>query len=380
MAKGRINKRATRPPSRRPDPHASAGSMQNESHVSVLLRSGVSGWNRRRKDHPFVPNLYRESLYGVFSDASGGGSKKPRKGVRANLAGINLSHANLAGAFLEYASLNAADLTAATLEGANLTDARLVDADLSGANLRDANLRRANLSGAKLLNANLMYTQLNGANLEGADLTNCNVYGVSAWNIRTNGQTIQSSLRVENYNEPIIKVDDLELAQFIHLLLNRDKLRNVINAMTSRGVLLLGRFGGGGLEILNFIAVKLREKQYIPIIFDFERPADRNYTETVKVLVGLARFVIVDLSGPSVPQELYATVPHYKLPFVPILEKGRSPYAMFKDILEYPWVKPLVCFDNLEDLAQQIPTSIIEPAERGYGERQALLEQLYART
>ena len=35
----------------------------------------------------------------------------------------------------------------------------------------------------------------------------------------------------------------------------------------------------------------------------------------MKTLVGLSRFVIVDLSGPSVPQELYATVPHFKVPF-----------------------------------------------------------------
>src|SRR5215472_6384498 len=78
--------------------------------------------------------------------------------------------------------------------------------------------------------------------------------------------------------------------------------------------------------------------KYLPIIFDFDRPRDRNYTETVKTLVGLSRFVIVDMSGPSVPQELYATVPHFKIPFIPIIEEGRPVYAMFADLLEYPWV------------------------------------------
>src|SRR5439155_8596351 len=131
---------------------------------------------------------------------------------------------------------------------------------------------------------------------------------------------------------------DLEIAQFIYLLLNHKKLRNVINSVTGRGVLLLGRFGGGGLEVLQAIAAKLRGENYLPIIFDFERPQDRDYTETVKTLAGLARFVIVDLSGPSVPQELYATVPHFKIPFVPIIEARRKLYAMAVDILEYPWV------------------------------------------
>lgn len=33
--------------------------------------------------------------------------------------------------------------------------------------------------------------------------------------------------------------------------------------------------------------------------------------------------IIVDLSGPSVPHELSATVPDFKVPFVPIMEKAK---------------------------------------------------------
>jgi hypothetical protein len=154
-------------------------------------------------------------------------------------------------------------------------------------------------------------------------------------------------------------VDDLEVAQFIYLLLNHRKLRKVLNAITERGVLVLGRLGGGGLEVLEAIAAKLRGLKYLPIIFDFERPADRNYTETVKTLVGLSRFVIVDLSGPSVPQELYSTVPHFKIPFVPILEDGRGKYSMADDILEV------------------LPTQIIAPAENWVKDREDRLADLF---
>src|SRR5262245_25105444 len=175
-----------------------------------------------------------------------------------------------------------------------------------------------------------------------------------------------------------ITVDDLEIAQFIYLLLNHKKLRNVINSVTERGVLILGRFGGGGLEVLQSVAIKLREERYLPIIFDFDRPTDRNYTETVKTLVGLSRFVIVDLSGPSVPQELYATVPHFKIPFVPLLEDARRLYAMSVDIFEYPWVvRPPVSFHSIDDLKEKIPGSIIAPAEKKFKERQALLDQVF---
>ena len=117
---------------------------------------------------------------------------------------------------------------------------------------------------------------------------------------------------------------------------------------------------------------------YLPMMFEFARPEDRNYTETVRTLAGLARFVVVDLSGPSVPQELYATVPHLKIPFVPILEKGRHPYSMFADLLEYEWMlKPIVEFDSPLALTQDLHDKIVSPAEKRIETRQAKLKELF---
>jgi hypothetical protein len=233
---------------------------------------------------------------------------------------------------------------------------------------------------AKLNDADLSLATLVGSILAGADLTNSSIYGIAAWDIQLDADTQQSRLRLSRPEGPAITVDDLEVAQFIYLLLNRDKLRNVLNAVTERGVLILGRFGGGGLEVLQSVAAKLKDEKYLPILFDFERPANRNYTETIQTLVGLARFVIVDLSGPSIPQELYATVPHFKVPFVPILEEGRKPYSMSIDLLEYPWVvKPPVFFTSKEELIKVLPEKIIIPAEEKHKERQILLSQLFNR-
>ena len=93
--------------------------------------------------------------------------------------------------------------------------------------------------------------------------------------------------------------------------------------------------------------------------------------------LGLSRFIIVDLSGPSVPQELYSTVPHFKIPFVPILEKGNRKYEMFSDILEYDWVmKPIIEFDTTESLIDSIPSKIVMPAEKRLEKRQRLLLEL----
>lgn len=368
--------------------------MANRKHVD-LLRQGVKVWNRWREKHPdMIPdlagadlsgaeldnaNLWRADLSGVnLSEAllyevnlSGASLYKTSLGYaklgRATLNGAMLDEANLYAADLSKANLsgaklNVADLSKVDLSKASLIRAWLNEANLSEANLSGANLGGATLSGAKLYKADLSATDLELATLNETDLgettlsgtnlrkarlvetnftkailTNCNVYGISAWNVKLGG-AIQHNLVITPNGEPVISVDDLEVAQCIYLLLNHQKLRNVLNAVTERGVLLLGRFGGGGLEVLQAVAARLREAKYLPIIFDFERPRDRSYTETVKTLAGLSRFIIADLSGPSVPQELYATIPHYKIPFVPILEAGRKQFAMVADLLEYPWV------------------------------------------
>ena len=56
------------------------------------------------------------------------------------------------------------------------------------------------------------------------------------------------------------------------------------------------------------------------------------------------------MSGPSVPQELQTTVPHYKIPFVPIIEARTTPHAMFTDLQEYPWVLAPVEFTSQKHL------------------------------
>jgi hypothetical protein len=43
---------------------------------------------------------------------------------------------------------------------------------------------------------------------------------------------------------------------------------------------------------------------YVPIIFDFERPPDQDFTETIKVLAGMSLFIIADITNPkSTPME-----------------------------------------------------------------------------
>src|SRR5262249_4256957 len=208
--------------------------------------------------------------------------------------------------------LRRVDLCRVNLNGPDRGGANLSEAYVSVATLSGANLSLADLSGADLNGANLAGVSLVATNLENANLNGCHIYGISVWNVKVNKETKQTDLIITQPGEATVKVDDIQVAQFIYLILKYENLRNVLNSVTKRGVLILGRFGGGGVEVLRELGEALRQSGYLPMIFEFERPEDRNYTETVRTLAGLARFVVADLSGPSVPQELYATVPHLK--------------------------------------------------------------------
>ncbi|MFN2453255.1 MAG: pentapeptide repeat-containing protein [Pyrinomonadaceae bacterium] len=322
--------------------------MANSQHLDILMQ-GVDVWNKWREEN------HR---------------------LRPDLSGASLGGAYLRRAYLRNVNLSGADLHTANLQKATLSKSDLSNADLSNAKLRSAYLRKANLAGANLSKSDLTNANLVDSNIDEANLEGCTIYGVSAWNVE-GFPLSQSNLIITRENESVITVDDLEVAQFIYLLLNHKKLRNVINSVTERGVLLLGRFGDGGINILQALSAKLREFNYLPIIFDFERPRDRDYTETIKTLASLSRFVIADLSGPSVPQELYATVPHFKIPFVPIIEAGRKKYSMFTDLLGYPWVIQPVEFTTIQNLTDILLANIVTPAEERARQRQELLEQLF---
>jgi len=68
---------------------------------------------------------------------------------------------------------------------------------------------------------------------------------------------------------------------------------------------ILGRFTPERKAVLDGIREALRHRGYVPMLFEFEKSDNRDLTETIKILAGLARFVIADLSDPnSIPHEL----------------------------------------------------------------------------
>jgi hypothetical protein len=175
----------------------------------------------------------------------------------------------------------------------------------------------------------------------------------------------QSNLNITRDNEPIITVDNLEVAQFIYLLLYNEKIRDVINTITTKVVLILGRFTPERIAVLDAIRNELRKHNYSPVLFDFAKPATRDTQETVTTLVGLARFVIADLTDPkSVPQELVVAVKEFpSVPVQPLLKVGSSPWGMYDHIRRFPSVLPIHYYDQVDDLLVSLADKVIAPAE-----------------
>lgn len=269
-------------------------------------------------------------------------------------------------------SLRKADLSGQNLAGANLNDTNLRRADLSGANLDRATLRRADLRRAKFVGTTLRGADFTSATLVECDLRNallddCLVYGISAWNLKLDGAS-QRRLVVSRSSEPTLAVDNLLVAQFVHFLVRNRGIREVIETVSQRLVLILGRFSPQRRkDVLDAIGDALRELGYLPVIFDFERPTDRDFTETVRVLAGLSLFVVVDLTDPqSSPLELQAMVPEFRVPFVPIIEEGERPFSMFGDLTTaHDWMlKPVIEYSDPTRLIEALDSLVVQPALR----------------
>lgn len=390
--------------------------MADSEQLRILKEEGVQAWNEWREQRPEA--LLSEPYLGQprFSEANLRGADF--RGVNLKGANLTAAHlrwaylrdADLSGAYLREADLSAADLRHADLSGANLWNANLSGADLreadlrkahlsvadliganlwnanlSGADLGEADLRRANLSGANLSRANLRWAYLReadlsgadlreadlgeanliGANLNDADLTGCHIFGVSAWQLKLSEGTKQQNLVITRPGETQITVDEIEVAQFLYLLLHNEKLRKVIDTITSKVVLILGRFSAERKAVLDAMPEALRKRDLLPVIFDFAIPASRDVTETIKVLAGLARFVIADITDATeVQAELHGIIRDFpSLPVQPILLCGPSESASVQNLRKFPWLLPSFEYATTEHLLNNLERCVVAPAE-----------------
>jgi Pentapeptide repeats (8 copies) len=338
-----------------------------DRHVRII-KDGTARWNQWRRDFPEIrPLLYDADLEGVDLN-------------RANLANANMIRARLRGT---------------NLVAANLHEANLGGADLSGAHLDKANLCRTDLYetilvGACLESANLQGTQLAKTDFRGAQLVNCRIYGLSAWDLIVDDKTSQKDLVIiyekeaedqsGQRGEGHVVVDDLRVAQFIYLLLHNENIRHVINTVSKKAVLILGRFTPERKAILEAIREWLRKNDYVPILFDFDKPTYRDITETVQLLANMSRFVIADVTdAKSIPQELSHIIPFLpSVPVRPIILDAEYEYSMYEHWKQFASVLDVYRYQDLDQLIANIEAAIIVPVlewEQDFGKQKGLREK-----
>jgi uncharacterized protein YjbI with pentapeptide repeats len=293
----------------------------------------------------------------------------------STLKRANLSHAYLPAAILQEVDLTEANLCAADLRSVDLRAARLKATNFSKADLCDADLSSADLSETNFSQALLRKTRFTGAqfiatNLCDADLTESLIYGVSAWDVKLNARTKQQNLIIAlpDQQTAVIRVDNIKVAQFIYLLLDNREIRDVIETITGKAVLILGSFSEDRKPVLDALRDELRreEHNYLPIVFDFQPSTNQTTIETIKTLAGMSRFVIADLTNArSVLQELQAVVP--SLPSVAVqlmIEKTAHEHGMLDYIRRYrSVVEQAYEYEDLREVIDSIKDKIILPAE-----------------
>ncbi len=289
--------------------------------------------------------------------------RRKNKHIKPYLDNVDLSSLNLS-----YANFRDASLRGTNFSYCRLIETDFVRADLEGshffkANLYGALLDQANLSNADLRNSTLWWVTLVETKLRSADISNSKVYGVSPWRVDLEG-AIQNDLDISRHDEERLTVDDLEVAHFAYLLINNKKLRNVIDTITTKTVLILGRFTDERMQILIALKDALRKRNYLPMLFEFEPSTARDLTETIELMANLAKFVIADImDAKSIPQELSHIIPH--LPSVPVqpIRRASDPgYLMFDHWRGFKSVLSEFLYDDEQHLINNLDAKLIEPA------------------
>ena len=331
---------------------------------------GAKAWKAWREDNPgsiiSKPHWYS-------SPGRGGRQIKGRN--RVDFSGAALSGVTILNAFAEGIRLHDT-----VIENTIFEEGDFSRADFSGAQFRNTRFNKTILTGANFDGATFVNCNLNRVNLVGAsfcvrEITETVVYGIAAWDLTTSAEMKQSKLVIEKtyefYSDLVaagkipLMVDDIELAQFVYYLSNHRRIRDTLNILNARGVLVLGGFRNGGLERLNAIRERLARHGYMAMVFDFARPDSLSLTETVVTMAGLSKFVVVDVTGPSIPHELQAIFGQLKKPMLAI----GNPYAMFPDLADQT---ALVTIDSDDQIDGKL-----DELERLHAQRTVALARRY---
>ncbi len=392
----------------------------NKEDLELLLhaidKNDPSIWNDWKRSGSVSPNLEgidlsNKVLHGFnFENTNLQSANLNNCKITSNFSFSNLNHSNLKNTFLWRSIFIETTIMGATIHNSEFSNSRIQASDFSISDIRNAkfdscdledtcfleceihftsfqnafllqtsfkkshcsstsfmnaNLKHANFSWARIIDCDFTSAILNSVNLCNATLKYCRVYGVAAWDLNLDNCR-QGNFIVSKENEPVVSVDDIDVSQFIHLLISNHKIRNVINTTTSKVALILGRFYKERKIILDHLHGELRKKGMVPIIFDFDPSQNRDLTETVQILASMSKFVIADITdAKSIPQELSHIVPFFpSIPVQPILlATEKAEYSMFEHWLKFNSVLPIFYYEDKDHLIDSMEKFILQPIE-----------------
>jgi uncharacterized protein YjbI with pentapeptide repeats len=356
--------------------------MADAAHVERMERtvaaSSFGEWSSWRWSKVAPDGIFGDHP-AMWVDLSGVDFRKVANVGRLEFTRANLRRSRFDGCFLLQAVFRRsnlretwfekADLRRALFTGADMRGAHLTNAILDGADLAYADLRGADLRGAWLNRVTMVDTKL-----QGADLTGCRVYGAAVWDAVTDARTQQNDLVISSpYSDaPQITVDSLDVAQFIYLLLENKRLRRVIDTISSKIVLILGRFSQPHKAVIDAVRDELRKRNLMPVIFDFEKPRSKSLTGTITTLASMARFVVVDMTQAKSAQQELTEITHAlpSLPIQPILRSGAKVWTMSHDLAERGVVLPELRYGGLAEVRSTLVPKVLARVQ-GYVDESA---------
>jgi hypothetical protein len=152
--------------------------------------------------------------------------------------------------------------------------------------------------------------------------------------------------------------------------LDGERVSRLLSEVAARSVLILGRFSEKRKPVLDLIRRELstERRQYVPILFDFDRPQERTMLEAVLRFAAVSRFVIADLSDAKwVLAECDRIATNFRsLPIIPIMQAALDdPYAI-EHVEGFQSASKVVRYQSESHLRSVLGSTILPAGERLY--------------
>jgi hypothetical protein len=173
-------------------------------------------------------------------------------------------------------------------------------------------------------------------------------------------------LTVTSHSDPAVVVDNLEVAEFVSQMLEYTRVRNALDAISTKFVLILGRFTKDRKAILATIRDQVRKSDLLPITVECTRQTRAALPGAVELFSRMSQFILVDFTEPDgVPDELTTLVAgHLKTPIQPIHAPEPLGYRMFAEKQAHPSVMDPFVYENRDHLLEAIESVFLAVEEK----------------